>query len=73
MGKNNFTDKDKEQVIAFLNYIATNATFTQNIQGSIELVKLLSHMQQVIIPKIDSHILEFISLTVPEKTDGDNL
>jgi len=69
MGKNNFTEKDKEQVIAFLNYIAKNATFTQSVQGSIEFVKLLSHMQQVILPKINDHILEIISVTKPEPKD----
>lgn len=53
-----FTEDDKKKVVDFLNIIAQKAKFELNTQEVIEYFKLLAHMQQSIIPKIDGHIFE---------------
>lgn len=54
-----FNDDDKKKFVEFLNYIAKSAIFNNlNTQSIIDYFKLLSHMQQVILPKIDANILE---------------
>lgn len=58
MGDLYFIEEDKQKVIDFLNMIAKKAKFEFNTQEVIEYFKLLSHMQQKILPKIDSNILE---------------
>jgi len=59
--KHNFTEDDKKKVIDFLNAIATKASFNEmNVQDVISFFKLLSHMQTVILPKIDANILEVL-------------
>jgi len=67
MDGNNFNEDDKAKIIDFLNYIAKNATFTQDVKGALEFVKLLSHMQQVILPKVDGHILEVKKVHKPAR------
>ena len=57
-----FTDKDKEQVVKFLNIVASKAEFKFNTQDAIDYFKCLSFMQQVLLPKIDSNILEVIKI-----------
>ena len=59
--KNKFTEEDKKKTIDFLNFIANKATLKEmSIQESIEWFKLLSFMQQILIPKIDANILEIL-------------
>jgi hypothetical protein len=53
-----FTEKDKEDVIKFLNTVAEKAQFSLNTKEIIDFFKLLSSMQQNIIPKIEANILE---------------
>ena len=53
-----FTEKDKEKVIEFLNFITNNATFELKTQQVISYFKMLSYMQQTLLPKIDKNILE---------------
>jgi len=54
-----FTDHDKQQVVDFLNFIAKKATFTDwTTEDTVKHFKLLAHMQQVILPKIDAHVFE---------------
>lgn len=56
---NKFTEDDKAKVVEFLNFIATKASFPNwKTEDSIKHFKLLAHMQQVILPKIDANILE---------------
>lgn len=62
-----FTDEDKQKLIDFLNIVADNATFELKTNDIITYFKLLAHMQQVIIPKINSNILEVIKVVEPEK------
>ena len=71
MTGNNFTDDDKQKVIDFLNTVAKTAKFEVDTIQLIEYFKLLSYMQSVIIPKINSHVLEVIKITeAPEAKDG---
>jgi len=58
LGKNAFTEEDQNKVIDFLNMIAVNAKFNLGTKELIQYFGLLSHMQKVILPKIQGHILE---------------
>jgi len=65
--KNNFTEDDKKKVIDFLNCVAKNAKFELNVPEIIEFFKLLSFMQQSLIPKIDANILEVLRVVEAAK------
>jgi hypothetical protein len=56
--KNTFKEEDKTKIVKFLNHVANNAKFEHSVMQSIEFVKLLTYMQQELIPKVDSNILE---------------
>lgn len=67
-----FNEEDKKNFIDFLNIIAQNAEFKLNTQEIIQYFKLLSKMQQIILPKIDANILEIkkiIENKEPEKEE----
>jgi len=55
---NGFTEENKQTVVDFLNMVALHAKFTLDTKDVIKYFKLLSQMQQVILPKIENHILE---------------
>ena len=66
--KNSFTEDDKKKTIEFLNFIAQKAKFNDlNTQDIIAHFKLLSFMQQVLLPKIDANILEIVKVVEPSK------
>jgi len=55
----NFTEDDKKKFVEFLNTVAKNAKFNDlSIETIINFNRLLAHMQQVILTKINDHILE---------------
>jgi hypothetical protein len=54
----NFTEEDKKKVIQFLNMVAEHGSFDLKTGELIEYFKLLSFMQQTLIPKLDANILE---------------
>lgn len=56
--KDNFTEEDRGKVVKFLNMVAKHAEFSLKTNDLIEYFKMLSFMQQSLIPKIDKHILE---------------
>jgi hypothetical protein len=58
MNENSFTEKDKEEFVKFLNYVATNAKFEMKTQDALTYVQSLQYMQKTILKKIDGHILE---------------
>lgn len=60
MGKDKFTEDDKTKFIEFLNLVATHAKFELNTHQLIKYYKVLSHMQNNILPKIEKNILEVI-------------
>ena len=67
MDKNTFKEQDKEKVILFLNHLAKHASFTHTLPQAIEFYKLLSYMQQVLVPKISDNILEVVTVHTPKK------
>lgn len=71
--ENKFTDEDKNKVIDFLNFVATNATFKLNTDDVIKYYSLLAHMQKVILPKINDNIFEIISVTKPNDIIEDEI
>ena len=62
----NFNDDDKQKVVKFLNMVASNARFDLDTAEIIEYFKLLSFMQQNLLPKINSHCLEVLKVVDPE-------
>lgn len=56
--KDKFTEEDKKKVIEFLNTIAKHARYEVNTEELINIFKLLSFMQQVVVPKLEANILE---------------
>jgi hypothetical protein len=69
MTPHSFTEEDKEKFVEFLNHVAKSAQFTFNTKQVIDYFKLLSHMQQVILPKITNNILEIKKVTKPESEE----
>lgn len=66
---NKFNEEDKEKVVQFLNIIAKNANFNLNTAQIIEYFKLLSFMQQTLIPKIDDNIMELKKIIEDSKEE----
>jgi len=62
-----FTKNDTEKLAEFLNMVALKAEFNNmSIKDNIKLFGLLSFLQQTLIPKIESNILEVIKHTPAE-------
>ena len=68
--ENKFSEEDKKKVIDFLNLISSKAKFELDTNEVISYFKLLSYMQQELLPKIDSNIMEVIKVVEPEKKDN---
>lgn len=67
--KGTFTELDKQQLIEFLNFIATRASFPNwKTDDTIKHFKLLSHIQHQILPKIEANILEIIEVKKLDET-----
>lgn len=58
MSELNFTEDDKKKTVEFLNMLSEHAEFKFNTNEVISYFKLLAHMQQKILPKIEANILE---------------
>lgn len=71
MNKNHFTEEDHKRVIDFLNTIGKHAKMNLSVQEICDFFKLLAHMQQVILPKINSHILEVKEVGIFDKDKFD--
>jgi len=69
---NNFTDDDKKKVVEFMNIVAKKATFEMKTVEIIEYFKLLSFMQQSLLPKIDKHVFEVKKIVEPTIENSDN-
>jgi len=75
--KKNFSEDDKKRVVDFLNMVAKHADFKLNTNEIIEYFKLLSFMQQSLLPKLDANILEIKRVVeakepIPEDDSSDN-
>lgn len=58
-----FTDKDTEKFVALLNFIATHAEFHKlTVQKCLEFTRLLNWAQTDLLPKIDAHKFEVLSV-----------
>lgn len=62
MGEDKFNKEDKEKLVEFLNMVAKTAKFELNTEQLIKYFKLLSHMQAVILRKVDANILEILEV-----------
>lgn len=62
-----FTEDDKAKFINFLNMVAKHGRFDLSTPELIEYFKLLSHMQKVMIPKLDANILEILKVVEPKE------
>lgn len=58
MTPHSFTEKDKDNLIEFLNFISDKASFTLNTKETIKFYGLLAWAQKELVPKIDANILE---------------
>lgn len=73
---NAFKDKDKENLVRLLNFIADKAKFKIGVKEAIEFYGLLSWAQKELLQKIDANIAEVIKVhpplpaPVPEKRAG---
>lgn len=57
--ENKFNEEDKAKVVEFLNSVAKHAKWDNlNTDELIKIFKLLAHMQQIVIPKLEANILE---------------
>lgn len=66
--ENKFSEEDKKRLIEFINMIAMKGEFKLNTQEVIKYFKLLSFVQQELIPKIDANIMEITK--VVEASEG---
>jgi hypothetical protein len=67
MSEFHFNEEDKQKFIDFLNAVAKHATFDMNTMELVAYFKLLSHMQQKIIPKMEANILEIKRIIEPKE------
>ena len=72
MTDSSFTEIDKQKFIEFLNSIAKNASFTVKTDELIAYFKLLAHMQQSILPKIEANILEVVKVVESKEESNEN-
>ena len=69
-----FTEEDKNRVIELLNFIAKRAQFPNwTTDDTVKHFKLLAHMQQVVLPKIEAHILEVKEVVQAENKDSEEV
>ena len=61
-----FNEEDRLKMVEYLNMVAKHARLDLDTQEVIQYFKLLSHMQQKILPKIDANILEVKRVIEPK-------
>ena len=69
MNEMSFTEEDKKNTVSFLNMLAIHAKFEVKTGDLIEYFKLLSYMQQTLLPKIEANIFEIQEVVEPEKSE----
>lgn len=56
-----FTNKDKDNVVKFLNFIALKAEFNKlSVSETVQFYHLLNYFQTELLKKIDDHLMEVI-------------
>jgi hypothetical protein len=58
MNNMSFTEDDKQKIVEYLNMVATHAEFKIKTDELVKYFKLLAHMQQSVLPKVNANILE---------------
>ena len=66
--QNKFTEEDKQKLIEFINIIASKGEFKLNTQEVIKYFKLLSFVQQELLPKIDDNIMEITKVVEADES-----
>ena len=72
MDKKHFGQEDYDKVVDFLNLIANKAEFKMNTSDVIKYFKLVSYMQQSILPKIKDHFFELEEIVNPGEPEENN-
>jgi hypothetical protein len=68
---NKFNEEDKSKLIEFLNMVALHGEFKLSTNQIIQYFKLLSFIQQKLIPKIEANILEVKAIVeTPKNSDS---
>jgi hypothetical protein len=60
--ENKFKEEDHKKLIEFLNINTKKAKFEMDTHDIIKYYHLLSHIQKVILPKIEANILEVVDI-----------
>ena len=60
-----FRQRDRDNIVALLNFIHTHARYSLTTAQVIELFGLLSWAQKELIPRIDANIMELIARHPP--------
>lgn len=69
--KKSFKEEDKQKVVEYLNLVAKHAKFNIDTSELIEYFKLLSFMQQVLLPKIEANYFEITRVIKPQEPTKD--
>ncbi len=69
-----FSEKDKDLFVEFLNMVAEKAEFNFKTKEVIKYFKLLSFMQQEMLPKINANIFEIkrVINPIPSSEEAQN-
>jgi hypothetical protein len=59
---NAFADKDSANLVEMLNFVATHAKFTFDVKDMLKFAKLLNWAQTDLLPKIEAHKVEILSV-----------
>lgn len=62
-----FTSRDVENLVQLLNFVATNAKFSNlDVKSILQFTRLLNWAQTDLLPKIETHKFEVDALHTPE-------
>ena len=63
-----FTSKDVERMVELLNFVATHGKFDGlSVKTVLQFTRLLNWAQTDLLPKIETHKFEVVSVTQPKK------
>jgi hypothetical protein len=69
MGPMSLTKDDKDKLIKYINFVATNARFKNlSTQQVIDYYGMLSFVQKILLPKLEANILE-IEQIIEDKSE----
>lgn len=66
-----FNEEDVKKFVNFLNTVAKKAEFKMDTQDIIKYFGLLSHMQQVIVPKLKANVLEVVAIHETDQAESE--